>query len=317
MKVSFGGAKVDLLDPGGSTSPYARNEANREARKKLSKAQQQQDRINRANQVIQTGTPTGTVLSGSAKEQEGQIAGLNLGALGYGQGLGEVGTDIQRVRDLQRSRTEGGDPVSAAIRGQKAGAVANAQRNLAASGVKGGAAAGAIDEIARRHDADIAASLYGQQRQNIADERSLASNMLAGTTALMQGGKGEGAAANMPKAPETSGFMGTVICTELYKQGYLNDDIFLKDIAYGIHLRRTNPNVYYGYRVWAGYVVEAMKKSQLVTKLVAKLAVPWAQNMSGEYNKLGCFISFVGEPICGLIGLFTKKLGVAYARKTN
>jgi hypothetical protein len=300
-------------------NPFNTNNERKAANKKkaamqvLSREDQLQDQVKNYTNPNQGGFQ----LSGTLEEREKAQSGLDFAKTGYGQNIFDIGGDIQRVRDLQRSRTEGGDPVSAAIRGQKAGSIANAQRNLAASGVKGGAAAGAIDEIARRQDADIAASLYGQQRQNIADERSLASNMLAGTTALMQGSRAEGAAANMPKAPETSGFMGTVICTELYKQGYLNDDIFLKDIAYGIHLRRHKPHVYYGYRIWAGYVVEAMKKSKLVTKLVAKLAIPWALNMSGEYNTVGNLVSFIGEPICGLIGLITRKLGVQYVRKTN
>lgn len=260
------------------------------------------------------GQVTGPIVSGTAEEQKGQIAGLNIANIGYGQGLSGVGSDIQRVKELQRARTEGSDPVSEAIRNQKAGNIASTQRNLAASGVKGGVAAGALDEVARRQDADIAASLYGQQAQSIGAERSLASNMLAGTTALMQGGKAEGTAANMPKAPETSGAFGTVICTELYKQGYYTNELYMRDIAYGAWVRSTKPEVYVGYRMWADYVVSGMQKSKLFTKVVALLAVPWAKNMAGESNKLGAFISFIGEPICSIIGTFTIKLGAKYVR---
>lgn len=266
-----------------------------------------EDRAKQAEKKRQAGIATSLA---AGKQQ-----GLDLAAKGYGQGLDETGQDIQRVKELQRARTEGSDPISAAIRGQKAGAVANTQRNLAASGVKGGAAAGAIDEISRRHDSDIAASLYGQQAQNIGAERSLASNTLAGTTSLMFGSEGAANADNMPKMPETSGVMGKVICTELYRQGYFDERTYLLDIAYGIHLRKHKPYVYIGYRAWADYVVKAMKKSNLITKLVSTLAVPWAENMAGKSNTLGAIISYIGEPICEVIGKLNS--GVKYVRKVN
>lgn len=268
---------------------------------------------NEINQGVQ-GYGLGFNLAGSLGEQEKALEGMNLAKVGYGQTLPETGQDIQRVKQLQRARTEGSDPVSEAIRNQKAGNIASMQRNMAASGVKGGVAAGALDEVARRQDADIAASLYGQQGQNIAAERSLASNTLAGTTSLIQGSRAEGAAANMPKAPEPSGVMGTVICTELYNQGYYSSTILMHDIAYGIWIRKHKPEVYIGYRLWADYVVKGMQKSKLFTKIVATIAVPWAKNMAGESNKLGAFISFIGEPICSILGKISIKLGAKYAR---
>lgn len=246
---------------------------------------------------------------------KGRQEGLDLAGLGYGQGLAETGQDIQRIRELQRSRTEGSDPVSEAIRNQKAGNLANVQRNMAASGVKGGAVAGALDEVARKQDADIAASMYGQQAQNIAAERSLASNTLAGTTGLMFGSEGNANAANMPKAPETQGVMGTVICTELYIQGYYSPELYMHDIAYGVWIRKYKPNVYVGYRLWADPVVALMQKSKLFSRMIATVAVPWARNMAGETNKLGAVVSLIGEPICGILGLLVTKLGVPYARK--
>jgi hypothetical protein len=253
--------------------------------------------------------------AGSLNEQEKALEGMRLGEVGYGQKLPEIGSDIQRVRDLQRQRTEGSDPVSEAIRNQKAGNMATIQRNMAASGVKGGAVAGALDEVARRQDADIASSMYGQQAQNIGAERSLASNMLAGTTSLIQGSRAEGAAANMPKAPETSGVLGTVICTELWHQGYYSTELYMHDIAYGVWVRKYKPNVYVGYRLWADPVVSLMKKSKLFSRMIATIAVPWARNMAGETNKLGAVVSLIGEPICGVLGLIVTKLGVLYARK--
>lgn len=161
----------------------------------------------------------GSIFSGTKKEQAGQLAGLNTGTVGYGQGLAQTGHDIQRVKELQNQRLaqSGADPVSAAIMGQKATAVANAQRANANSGVKGGAGQGIVNSVSRAADQDIAASLYGQQAQALEDVRSLASNTLAGQTGLMYGEK----AANVkaPAAPSNSG--SSFICTVLRNKGLM------------------------------------------------------------------------------------------------
>jgi hypothetical protein len=239
-------------------------------------------------------------VAGTPEEQASQIAGMTNAATGYGQTLGTTGRDVQRIKELQRGRTDqsGGDPVSAAIMGQKQGAMANAQRNLASSGVKGGIAANAVANVGLQKDQQIADSLYGQQRQSIADERSLASNTLAGTVAMMQGGKAEGTAASMPSAPSAGG-MGTVICTELYRQGIMPLDIYLKDGIYGASL---HPETLIGYRFLANPVVGWMQKSKIVTKLVSVPAMAWANNMAGNGNVFGAIISLIGEPTCYAIG---------------
>jgi len=252
-------------------------------------------------------------ISGTPEERAKALEGLEFAGVGYGQGIFDIGEDIQRVKDLQRQRTEGSDPVSQAIRNQKSGEIARAQREAAAGGVKGGAAMGAASDIARKYDSDVAASLYGQQAQNIGAERSLASNMLAGTTSLMQGSRGEGTAANLPQAPQATGAFGTVICTELYEQGYYTKELYMKDVAYGALLRKTKPDIYEGYRMWSDYVVMGMQNSKLFTKVIAFFAVPWAKNMAGESNKFGAFISFIGEPICSLMSK-VKNTGAKYVR---
>lgn len=204
------------------------------------------DKRNWEAQSALKGQPTGTILSGTTKEQQGQIAGLNLGALGYGQGLEETGQDIQSIKKRMQARSaqSGADPVSAAIMGQKAGAVAGAQRNLAASGIKGGAAAGAIEAIGRQRDADIAASLYGQQQQSLSDERNLASNMLGGATALMQGEKA--ANVQMPSAP-SSGGATSFICTMLRSKGLMTskESFIMTKFMIGAMFSRANFLVWY------------------------------------------------------------------------
>jgi len=239
----------------------------------------------------------------AASLSAGKQQGLDLAKLGYGQGLGEVGSDIQRVKNLQRQRTEGSDPVSQAIRNAKGGSMASAQRQMAASGVKGGVAAGALDEIARKQDSEIAASLYGQQARNIASERSLASNMLSGTTSLMFGSEGQANAANMPKAPEAGGMMGTVICTELYRQGYMDIVTYVKDSEYGRLVLRDTPHVMIGYQFLATPIVKLMRKSTLFTKIISYPALKWARHIAEEENSIiGILAVNVGQPICGIVG---------------
>lgn len=226
------------------TTKYDLNAGARRRTKAQEAADRQAARNTQATSALAGGR--GGILSGTEAEQAGQLAGLNVGNVGYGQGLETTGEDIQRVKELQRQRTaqSGGDPVSAAIMGQKAGSQAVAQRSLAASGVKGGAAAGAVEAIGRQKDADIAASLYGQQRQSIADERSLAGNMLAGQTSLMQGEKA--ANVQLPSAPSSGG--GTsFICTMLRSKGLMTskESFIMTKFMIGSMFSRANFLVWY------------------------------------------------------------------------
>lgn len=260
------------------------------------------------------GTGGANILSGSAAEQEGQIAGLNLGNLVYGQGLGQAGEDVQRLKGQLKARSEQSDPISEAIRSQKSGAVASAQRNLAAAGVKGGAAAGALEEIDRKQSADIAASLYGQQRQSLSDERNMVSNIISGQTGLMYGEK----AANqqMPRAPGGGGFLGmdSVICTELYRQGYMDLATYAKDAEYGRQLYKESPEIVIGYHFWAKPIVKLMKKSPIFTKIISYPALKWARHIANEENSIfGILAVNIGQPICGIIGkLLTNVFGAKY-----
>jgi DNA polymerase III gamma/tau subunit len=88
----------------------------------------------------------------------------------------------REARDVatQRLRQTGQDPVTAAIMANKAGAVASAQRNLASQGVKGAIAQNAISNIERQKQADVNASLYGQQAQALDTYRDMISSNLQG-----------------------------------------------------------------------------------------------------------------------------------------
>jgi hypothetical protein len=191
---------------------YQKRTPQRNAERAKSAQGRQQNRNEEAQQLLETGKPTGTLLSGTEAEQQGQLAGLNLGSTAYGQGLGQTGKDVQSVLQKLKSRADqgGGDPISAAIMGQKQSAQAGARRSLAGTGARGTAMAGAIDAIGRQKDQEIAASLYGQQRQSISDLRSLLGNIVSGTTSLMQGEKAANIAQpDLPK--EEKGWLANLL----------------------------------------------------------------------------------------------------------
>jgi hypothetical protein len=189
-------AAIQYANPKEYQTDYQRNAGARAATKAREAEQSQQGRDVLARDIL-AGNTTDNILSGTPQEQQGQLAGLNLGALGYGQGIKQIGQDIQgsKKRLEQRVAQSGGDPVSAALMGQKQAATASAQRMLAGSNVKGAAAAKAVDSISRKNAADVAASLYGQQRTSETDLRNMLGNMLSGTTSLMQGER----AVNIPQ----------------------------------------------------------------------------------------------------------------------
>jgi hypothetical protein len=176
-------------------------------------AQNRSNELNKqAESILSTGKPTGSILSGSEKEKRGQLAGLNLGAMSYGQGLKQTGQDVQGVINLLKGRVGqgAGDPMSAAIMSQKAGAEANARRNMIAGGARGSAISGSLEAIGRQQNQQIAQSLYGQQRQSLADLRSVLGNIISGTTSLMQGEKALNV--SQPQMPEQQqGFLSNLL----------------------------------------------------------------------------------------------------------
>ncbi len=287
---------------------YDRNEPKRRARDEA-RAKNETAKLQSQYDDYASGNSSGFSVSGSLEERQKALEGLQLAKTLYGQDVGQIGKDISGIREKLKARSEQSDPISEAIRGQKAGAMASAQRNLAASGVKGGAAAGAVSNIGRAQDADIAASLYGQQRQSIADERSLASNTLSGTVGLMQGGKAEGT--QMPDLPQASSWTNSVICTELHRQGLLSSELYAMDSAYGQMLEREHKEVIVGYHIFGKPTAWVMKHSKIVTKVVAPFAIRWAKHIAGEKNIVGSILFNVGVPFCAIIGKI-KLLGEKY-----
>jgi len=112
-----------------------------------------------------------------------------------------------------------------------------------------------------------------------------------------------------PPPPPTGDGSGTVICTELFRQGYMSEDIYIADKAHGEKIARTDPYLMSGYHLWAKPVVRLMKKSPTVTKIVAVIAINWAEQMAYEEgvidkgSRVGKTMMIIGEPITRFIGV--------------
>lgn len=246
--------------------------------------------------------PTQMSVGGSAAEQTGRLEGLQRAKMLTGQNSAEIGKDYQEAYGNIKKRTQLADTGSELIRNSKAGAVADARNQLQQQGVKGGAALGAVSAIERSKSYDVNNQLVENQRKAEMDylNATKANANFTNANEMNFGAMGAGKDFQAPGV-NSSGF-GTVICTELYKQGFYTLDIYTADQLYGVKMMNERPYIYWGYRLWADSVVRGMQKSKLFTKLVAFFAVPWARNMAGDKNLFGKAIAVVGEFVCGLIG---------------
>lgn len=246
--------------------------------------------------------PTSFRMSGSVNENTGRIEGLQRAKILTGQNPYEIGQDYQEAMGQVRDRANQTDTASEMIRNSKAGAVADARNQLQSQGVKGGAALGAVSAIERQKAYDVNNQLFENQRQSQQDYLNAVKSNANFTQAseMNYGAMASGKDFQAP-AQNSNGF-GTVICTELYRQGYYSDAIYQEDVTYGSQMKLENPEVYWGYRYLADPIVARMKTSKRFTKAVAFFAVPWAKNMAGEHNLFGALVSFFGEPLCFVVG---------------
>ena len=104
----------------------------------------------------------------------------------------------------------------------------------------------------------------------------------------------------------------------LHRRGYLSDDIWRLDAAYGQMTRDTDPDVYDGYYAWAQPLVDWIERDTVLAKIgFYTLALPlvssWAKHIAHRMepdnhkdNLLGRFIITIGVPSCRAIGKMIK-----------
>lgn len=143
---------------------------------------------------------------------------------------------------------------------------------------------------------------YDTQYGNAANEAEWPFNILSGFgSALGQAAGGGGTS----KTTSSGGGM-SVICTELHRQGIMDDATYEADTKFGESLPT---EVVAGYRAWAAPVARAMSKSAVLTALIAPIAMNWAVTMRAKVEghpeqetRLGRLLLRWGTPICGWIG---------------
>lgn len=274
-------------------------------------AQDQQQRKS-FNNLFDPNAPAQFSMGGSLNERQGRIEGLERAKVLTGQNPFQIGQDYQEAYGNIKKRSQLMDTGSEMLRASKAGAVADTRNSMQQSGVKGGAAAQAASAVERQKAYDVNNQLVENQRKAEMDYMNAVKSNANFTTANEMNYGALAGDQDFQAAPTNSNGFGTVICTELYRQGYYSDAVYQADVTYGSKMKLENPEVYWGYRFIADPIVALMQKSKLFTKAVAFFAVPWAKNMAGEKNVLGSLVSFFGEPLCFIVG---KIIGGKYANQ--
>ena len=229
--------------------------------------------------------------------RQGEITGLSRGTMAYGQNLQTTGQNTQDIIQRRRAALNGNDPASAAL-------LESRNREIA-MGKARGANEGQVAQITRDANTRVDRQRFERQDKTLNDYQKLIGNVLGGQSSLEMGYAGLAKSGDYNAPPQTSnGLLGSVICTELFVQGYISARVYLKDGEHGKWLRANDPYVYSGYIAWAPTVVKWMKKSSTLTALIAIPGVAWAENMAGKKNILGKIINLIGESVCRHIGRF-------------
>lgn len=153
--------------------------------------------------------------------------------------------------------------------------------------------------------AGIGRVIGGQSGDSTAkDVSTIGAGALYGTVALGPGfGTVVGAAVGVVY-DVVADEVGTIICSELNRQGYMSDEILELDRKY--RQKYVDKEVYEGYLILAQPIVDLMKKSVNFTKFIAPFALAWAHEMASRVDPkikgsvLGKFINYIGQPLCRL-----------------
>ena len=97
---------------------------------------------------------------------------------------------------------------------------------------------------------------------------------------------------------------GKIICNELYRQGYLSEEMWNADEKYGEMMFEKDPKLVIGYQMWARKVVKFMRENPNNTKLAYWVFKPWTEYM-------GYKMGVVEKPT--LRGRFTNWIGSQFS----
>ncbi len=97
---------------------------------------------------------------------------------------------------------------------------------------------------------------------------------------------------------------GKIICGELYRQGFLSEEVWEADQRFGKELYQSNPRISLGYVFWAREVVKYMKNNPNHTKYLYRICKPWTEHMA---YKMGI------SKKRNIVGNITQKIGYVYS----
>jgi hypothetical protein len=223
-----------------------------------------------------------------------------------GQNIFQVGQQQQDYLGSLQSRRNGDDAVANAMRAGRNRNLANVGRSFAGRGVAGGVAAAGMNSATNTADTEINSQMQKNARQNDQDLWNYVKRNQRVTGEALAGGADQGLADAIDTATG-EGMFGTVICTELHRQGIMSKELYAEDVLFGKMVEKEFPAIMAGYRVLAAPIVFGMKRSKFFTKMIAPFGMSWARSMAGEPELLGSAILYFGAPICGLVGLFLPK----------
>lgn len=233
-----------------------------------------------------------------ARLKEGLAQGRTRGEELYGMNQEER---QKGIKDITRRRREAVDKT-----GPQATRLRQTRNRREAAARARGASQGQLDQIGRQAESDIANTEYGQYQQNLGSYQKLMGNILKGQQGMEMGYGGLAKSGEQVAMPQQSGGLlgglGSVVCTELHRQGFMTDAVFEKDQNYGKEMIKNNPDIYAGYAYLAAPVVRLMIKSYLFTSIVSLPGLCWARDMAGDHNLIGKTINYFGNILCGFVG---------------
>ena len=106
----------------------------------------------------------------------------------------------------------------------------------------------------------------------------------------------------------------TVLCSLLHRRGYLSDDVWKHDAAFGSWVQNNEPEVLDGYHAWAIPMVDWIEEGSLLSKVwfyawVLPFTSCWAKHIAHKMdpdnhkdNLIGRFMLTIGVPTCRFIG---------------
>lgn len=165
--------------------------------------------------------------------------------------------------------------------------------NRAKTGLTGTSNLGLQEQLYRQGATEAQALNEQMRAQGLQLKGRNISAIQSGASSMEMGARGlTNAATPTPTPSYSGGFLGSVICTELYRQRKISLNTLCRTTKFGIRL---NEDVYNGYLFIASPIVAMMKKSDTVSLLF----VGWADRIAS--GKPG-FITRLLMPICGVIG---------------